>query len=88
MSTEKPMAKTTPTLPGEANWPKPPFTRPKTWADIDRGSLVIAFEDNENGWWEAVVVGKSAETYTLVFHDYAEQGEYVRNASQIALLKP
>lgn len=87
MSTEKPTAKATPVPPVRDDWPKPPFTRPKTWSEIDRGSLVVAFEDDENGWWEAVVVGKTAETYTVVFHDYAQQGEYVRNASQIALLK-
>jgi hypothetical protein len=77
-----------PTATAKPEWPKPPFTKPKTWPEIDRGSLVIAFESYDDGWWEAVVISKTADQYTIVFRDYAQQGEYVRNSSQIALLKP
>jgi hypothetical protein len=84
MSTEQ----SRPTAKATSDWPKPPFTRPKTWTDIDRGSLVVVYESADDGWWEAVVVSKDGDAYTLFFRDYPEQGTITRSSAQIALLKP
>ena len=69
-------------------WPKAPFTRPKSWAEITRGSLVVAFESEDDGWWDAVIISVSGDDYTLFFRDFAHQGRHVRKSSQLALLKP
>jgi hypothetical protein len=77
-----------PTAKATSDWPKPPFKRPKTWTEIERGSLVVVHESADVGWWEAVVVSKNGDAYTLFFRDCPEQGTLTRNTSQIAQLKP
>jgi hypothetical protein len=44
MSTEqsKPKAKAT------LDWLKPPFTKPKTWTEIEKGSLVVVYESADD----------------------------------------
>jgi hypothetical protein len=66
--------------------PNPP---PKTWADIQVGSLVIAQEASEEwGWWEAVVTEVHGDLLTLRFRDYPKQSAIKRNRKALALLFP
>jgi hypothetical protein len=42
------------------------YRLPKSWDDIEVGDLVLAKDtDPENGWWEAIVVKKHGDMYTL-----------------------
>ena len=43
---------------------------PRTWDDIAPGHLVIAQEALEYGWWEAIVIGRNGDMFTLRFRDY------------------
>lgn len=61
---------------------------PRTWDDIDVGHLVIAYENSEDGWWEAIVVDKTKDMLTLRWRDYPKQPTVVRHRTAVALLKP
>jgi hypothetical protein len=61
---------------------------PRTWDDIDVGHLVIAYENSEDGWWEAIVVDKNKDMLTLRWRDYPKQATVLRHRSAVALLKP
>jgi len=66
-----------------------PNPLPKTWADIQVGSLVIAQEASEEwGWWEAVVTEVHGDLLTLRFRDYPKQSAIKRNRKALALLFP
>jgi len=43
---------------------------PKTWDEIAPGHLVIAQEALDYGWWEAIVIGRNGDIFTLRFRDY------------------
>jgi hypothetical protein len=59
---------------------------PRTWEDIKVGSLVIAHESHEDGWWEAIVTSLTDTTLTLKWRDYPRQPIVTRRRDQIALL--
>lgn len=62
---------------------------PTDWQKIKFGSLVLAFSNEDEGWWEAVVVkAASNNLYTLRWRDYPDQGDFVRTRKHIALLHP
>jgi hypothetical protein len=61
---------------------------PKTWEDIKVGSLVIAHESHEDGWWEAIVTSMTDTTLTLKWRDYPRQPIVTRKRDQVALLFP
>lgn len=61
---------------------------PSGFDEIDIGHLVIAQENSEYGWWEAVVVKKEADMLTLRWRDYPRQPAIVRHRSTVALLNP
>jgi len=61
---------------------------PKSWDDIDVGHLVIAYENSEDGWWEAIVTEKNKDMLTLRWRDYPKQPTVTRHRSSVALLKP
>jgi hypothetical protein len=42
---------------------------PRTWDEIAAGHLVIAQESLENGWWEAIVINRKDDVFTLRFRD-------------------
>src|SRR5437763_829296 len=63
-----------------------PNPLPKTWADIKVGSLVIAEEGLEFGWWHAVVIRVDGDILTLKFRDYPKEAAVKRNRKDIALL--
>jgi hypothetical protein len=61
---------------------------PRTWDEIAAGHLVIAQETLALGWWEAIVIGRKDDMFTLRFRDYPKIPKFVRHRSAIALMSP
>jgi hypothetical protein len=61
---------------------------PRSWDDIAAGHLVIAQESLEYGWWEAIVLARKGDTFTLQYRDYPHLPKFVRHRSGIALMCP
>jgi hypothetical protein len=59
---------------------------PKTWEEVKVGSLVIAHESVEDGWWEAIVLAVYPDRLTVRWRDFPKQSTVQRTKSQIALL--
>ena len=63
-------------------------SRPASWDEIQVGSLVIAQESLEEGWWEAVVMALEGERLVLRWRDYARMPCVRRGRFEVALLPP
>ena len=50
-----------PTAPAD---PKGGASRPQSWDEISIGSVVLAHESVDEGWWESVVLGVNGEALT------------------------
>jgi hypothetical protein len=61
---------------------------PRTWDEIAPGHLVIAQEALDHGWWEAIVLGRTGDMFTLRFRDYPKLPKFVRHRTAIALMSP
>ena len=61
---------------------------PRTWEEIAPGHLVIAQEALDYGWWEAIVIGRNGDMFTLRFRDYPKLPKFVRHRNAIALMSP
>ena len=61
---------------------------PRTWDEIAPGHLVIAQEALDYGWWEAIVLGRTGDMFTLRFRDYPKLPKFVRHRNAIALMSP
>jgi hypothetical protein len=61
---------------------------PRTWDEIAPGHLVIAQESLENGWWEAIIIDRKDDVFTLRFRDYPQLPKFFRHRSAIALMNP
>jgi hypothetical protein len=61
---------------------------PRTWDEIAPGHLVIAQESLTCGWWEAIVIGRNGDMFTLRFRDYPKLPKYIRHRSAVALISP
>jgi hypothetical protein len=61
---------------------------PKSWDEIAPGHLVIAQETLEYGWWEAIVLGRTGDMFTLRFRNYPHLPRFVRHRSAVALMSP
>jgi hypothetical protein len=61
---------------------------PRSWDDIAAGHLVIAQESLEYGWWEAIVLDRKGDIFTLQYRDYPHLPKFVRHRSGIALMSP
>lgn len=61
---------------------------PKSWDEIAPGHLVIAHENPDDGWWEAIVVGTEGDMLTLQFRDFPSLPKFVRHRLSVALIKP
>src|SRR5271166_3273108 len=50
----------------------PPIAQglPRTWDEIAPGHLVVAHETLEYGWWEAIVIARDGDRFTLRYRDY------------------
>jgi hypothetical protein len=61
---------------------------PSSWDEIAAGHLVIAQESLEYGWWEAIVLERKGDSFTLQYRDYPHLPKFVRHRSGIALMSP
>jgi hypothetical protein len=61
---------------------------PRTWDDIAPGHLVLAQEALDYGWWEAIVLGRTGDMFTLRFRDYPKLPKFVRHRAAVALMSP
>ena len=61
---------------------------PRTWDDIAPGHLVLAQEALDYGWWEAIVLGRTGDMFTLRFRDYPKLPKFVRHRAAVALISP
>jgi hypothetical protein len=61
---------------------------PRSWNEIAAGHLVIAQESLEYGWWEAIVLERKGDTFTLQYRDYPHLPKFVRHRSSVALMCP
>jgi hypothetical protein len=59
---------------------------PRSWDEIAPGHLVIAQETLEYGWWEAIVIARNADMFTLRFRDYPKLPKFARHRNAIALM--
>ena len=65
-----------------------PLGLPRSWDELAPGHLVIAQESLEYGWWEAIVLDRTGDTFTLQYRDYPHLPKFVRHRSAIALMSP
>jgi len=69
---------------------------PKDWGGIAVGSRVLAQDDPDDGWWEAIVQhvheggtqGQPCSMFTLMWEAFPDDGRFVRRFDQVALLHP
>jgi hypothetical protein len=61
---------------------------PRSWDELAPGHLVIAQEALEYGWWEAIVLDRQGDTFTLQYRDYPHLPKFVRHRSGIAMMSP
>ena len=62
---------------------------PADWSKLKVGSLVVAWESKDNGWWLAkVVTVNTDDLYTLSWHEYPDLATFIRKRKFIALLHP
>lgn len=62
--------------------------QPREHAEIGLGSVVLAHEGPDEGWWEAEVIGISGQVFSLRWRDYPTQPTILRKATELALLPP
>jgi hypothetical protein len=67
--------------------PGPPPGLPATWDAIDVGHLVIARDEPNAGWWEAIVIAKDGDMLTVRWRDYPKQAPVVLHRATFALLR-
>ena len=61
---------------------------PSEREQIGLGSIVLAHEGADEGWWEAEVIGINGRVFSLRWRDYPSQPTILRKASELALLPP
>ena len=61
---------------------------PRTWDEIGAGHLVLAQESLDYGWWEAIVLDRQGDTFTLQYRDYPHLPKFVRHRTGIAMMSP
>ncbi|CAA2159883.1 hypothetical protein MBRA_05063 [Methylobacterium brachiatum] len=62
--------------------------RPGDRNEIGLGSIVLAHEGPDEGWWEAEVIGTNGRTFSLRWRDYPTHPTILRKADELALLPP
>ena len=59
---------------------------PKGWDDIKVGSLVLASESDEDGWWPCIVQEVYSKELRLKWRDYPDYEVFARGYDQVALM--
>jgi hypothetical protein len=70
---------------GDHNFVGSPVPRDRD--EIGIGSIVLAHEGPEDGWWEAEIIGMNGRVFSLRWRDY-EQPTILRKPDELALLPP
>ncbi len=60
--------------------------KPRDPTEIGLGSVVLAHEGPDEGWWEAEVIGLNGRVFSLRWRDYPTQPTILRKATELALL--
>jgi hypothetical protein len=87
----KPATNSAPTEESESTSEQPKVRvagLPRTWDSVGMGSVVLAMDGPEDGWWECVVLKREDDVLTLRLRDYPKQGTYIRHLTQVALINP
>jgi hypothetical protein len=61
---------------------------PETWDEISVGSIVLATEGPQEGWFESVVLKAEDDLFTLRWRDWPNLPKFARRPWQIGLLPP
>jgi hypothetical protein len=61
---------------------------PRNWQEIGLGDQVVAQEDPEDGWYEAIVIEVNGDMLTLRWRDYPRLRQIVRHRLRVGLLYP
>ena len=61
---------------------------PRTWDEVAPGHVVVAHESIEDGWWEAIIIDRKDDVFTLRYRDFPKLPKFVRHRSSIALIYP
>lgn len=66
-----------------------PLRKPEDWSKLLAGDLVLASDDPEEGWFEAVVIeATGGDKFRLHWRDFADLPTFTRGITEIALLHP
>jgi len=61
---------------------------PESWAAIKPGHLVLAQDSLIDGWYEAIVIGRTRDKLTLRWRDYPGHPKFSVRATAVALVGP
>jgi len=61
---------------------------PRNWREIGVGDLVVANQDRDDGWYEAIVVEANGDMLTTRWRDYPRERRIVRHRLRLGLLYP
>jgi hypothetical protein len=61
-------------------------TLPRSWDELAPGHLVVAQQNLEDGWYEAVVIERSGDMLMLRWHAYPRERSITRHYRSVALL--
>ena len=61
---------------------------PESWAAIKPGHFVLAQDSLIDGWYEAIVVGRTGDKLTLRWRDYPGHPKFSVRATAVALVSP
>ncbi len=75
-------------VPDDVSETRVSTTRPVSWEALTPGHVVLATEEPDDGWWEAVVIGAKADKLVLRWRDAAREASFTRAPSELALLPP
>ena len=61
---------------------------PRSWDSIGVGHMVLAHESPDDGWWEALVIGREDDILTLRYRDAPKLPKFIRHINTVALVNP
>ena len=61
---------------------------PRNWREIGVGDLVVANQDRDEGWYEAIVDEQSGDMFTLRWRDYPRERRTVHHRLRLGLVYP